>query len=190
MCFKIRFKKTGEPHQFCLVKPFHIHFVLLHFSRNYWIWSRTAYLVLFPAAFLRPPVQRTDPVWSWSQHWGCSPSVGFSPAWLTVLTSTPPCLFHSLCTCVAPSSVRNQTKADKINDNRPLMRLEHPYLYTSLVFIQSHLTLALQISDLLLLQLHVHAELLALRLQLSDTTSKRICGLHSVAQTRTNICKD
>lgn len=53
-------------------------------------------------------------------------------------------------------------------------------------FILSHLTLSLQISDLLLLKLHVHAELLAFCLQLSDATSKGIGGLHSVAQMRKN----
>lgn len=54
------------------------------------------------------------------------------------------------------------------------------------LFILSHLTLSLQISDLLLLKLHVHAELLTFCLQLSDTTSEGIGGLHSVAQMRKN----
>lgn len=42
----------------------------------------------------------------------------------------------------------------------------------------AHLTFALQVSDLLLLQLGIHAELLALALQLSDASSQRVGGLH------------
>lgn len=52
--------------------------------------------------------------------------------------------------------------------------------------IPSHLTLALQIPYLLLLKFHVHAELLTLRLQLSDTTTQRVSGLHSVKEERSN----
>lgn len=51
---------------------------------------------------------------------------------------------------------------------------------TGKCIIPSHLTLALQIPNLLLLQFHVHAELLTLRLQLSDTTTQRVSRLHSV----------
>lgn len=52
--------------------------------------------------------------------------------------------------------------------------------------IPSHLTLALQIPYLLLLKFHVHAELLTLSLQLSDTTTQRVSGLHSVKEERSN----
>lgn len=71
-------------------------------SVNYWITSVTAYLVRSLAASWHPLVQRRGPAWSWSQRWGYSPGAGSSPAWLTVLTSTPLCPSHSLYTYVAP----------------------------------------------------------------------------------------
>lgn len=69
---------------------------------NHCIPTANSYLVLSPAASWRPPVQRRDPVWSWSQHSGCSPGAESSPAWLTALTSTPLCPSRSLCTSAAP----------------------------------------------------------------------------------------
>lgn len=54
--------------------------------------------------------------------------------------------------------------------------------YCCRALVSPHLAFALQIPDLLLLQLHVHAELLALGLQLSDASSQRVGGLHPVGR--------
>lgn len=64
-------------------------------------------LVQSRAVSWHPPVQRRGRVWSWSLHWGCSPGAGSYPAWLTALTSTLLCLFHSLYIYEAPK--RQQT---------------------------------------------------------------------------------
>lgn len=59
--------------------------------------------MLSQAASLHPLVQRTGPVLSWSQRSSCSPGAGSSPAWLTMLTSEPPCPSRSLYTSAAPA---------------------------------------------------------------------------------------
>lgn len=77
---------------------------------NNHIHTADGYLVQSPVASWHPPGQRTGPVWSWSQRSGCSPGAGSSPAWLTALTSEPPCPSHSLCTSVTPARDRNRKR--------------------------------------------------------------------------------
>lgn len=175
------------------------------------------YLVLSPAASSHLPVRRTGPVLSWSQHWGCSPDAGSSLAWPTAPTSAPLCPSHSLYICAAPAVRQESNRSRHEGDGQranltvqffpnkasAIRRLHHtgwhiltvracPYSIQKRTrdfwaSTRSHLTLSLQIPNLLLLELHVHAELLTFCLQLSDTTSKRISGLHSVEWMRKNV---
>lgn len=60
------------------------------------------YLGQSQAAVSHLLMQRRDPAWSASLRSGCSLSAVFYPAWLTVLTSTPPYPSHFPCTSAVP----------------------------------------------------------------------------------------